>query len=137
MNEFNNCHDPYTDVNMENAGKLFIQKLIENNENMSYRIAELENLLNIRVAQQQENNKLFGETLLLSVLLLRHAHEGNDELLNETKQRLSSLIRQAAEFNTFYAISSELLHGLLTVCGKSVDTRELKHLLKPHKSSKS
>ncbi|MDO4226200.1 hypothetical protein [Neisseria sp.] len=118
------------------AGKLFIEKLIDEVNDLRRELHFLENRIRIEDTLQAERNKLFGESMLLSVLLLRYIKEGDKSVLSAAENKLAKLIKQSVVFGTQCSMPISVWRELVEACGKVADTRELKNLSKSRKPPK-
>lgn len=90
----------------------------------------------IRIEQtlQTKRNKLFGETMLLSVLLLKYIKDKNESDIAAAEAKLKQLIKESEVFETQCSMPVEVWRELAEACGKMADTRVLKNLSKPSKT---
>lgn len=118
------------DVGAAELGQLFVQRLTDKIDAVLYRMNTLEIYASKQRQQQEQTNQVLSEALLLSLLLLRHAREGDEALLEQAEQRLHQLAKEAVSMDVFSSMPAHFWQDFLDVCGKRSDTRALKHQVK-------
>lgn len=127
--------DDLTELDAADVGQLFVEKLLDEIDSLRTELYEVRHVIRIEQTLQEKRNKLFGETMLLSVLLLRYIKDENESDLAAAETKLKQLIKEAEVFETQCSMSIEVWSELVEACGKMADTRVLKNLSKPSKNA--
>lgn len=126
--------DDWNELDAADVGQLFVGKLLDEIDSLRTELYEMKHVISIEQTLQAKRNKLFAETMLLSVLLLRYIKEKNESSLTAAETKLKQLIKEAEVFETQCSMSVEVWRELVEACGKMTDTRVLKHLSKPSRN---
>lgn len=125
MSEFDE-HLPVEELNTETLGYLFIEKLLQEQQALARKMAEFEFKHMMNSTLQRHRNELFAETLLLAILLLRHAQEDTPELLEQATQRLQNIANRAADAEPYLSMDKAYWREFIEVCGQTIKARTLK-----------
>lgn len=127
--------DEWNELDAADAGRLFVAKLLDEVDDLQRELYDMQHRISIEQTLQAKRNKLFSETMLLSVLLLRYIKDENESDLTAAETKLKQLIKESEVFETQCSMSVEVWRELAEACGKMADTRVLKNLSKPPKKS--
>ncbi|OSI10949.1 hypothetical protein [Neisseria zoodegmatis] len=127
--------DDWNELDAADVGQLFVEKMLDEIDSLRTELYEIQHAIRIEQTLQAKRNKLFGETMLLSVLLLRYIKDENESDLAAAETKLKQLIKESEVFETQCSMSAEVWRELVEACGKMADTRVLKNLSKPSKNA--
>lgn len=108
-----------------------IEDLQDQIDHLSREIRRLEDEKRVMSLLQSYQNRLFGDTLLLAVSILRYAKENDQEHLDQAVRQLQKTVNQAGDCFTSQAMGSGFCRELIEVVGKTVSTRSLKSSINP------
>ena len=126
--------DEWDEPDATEAGRLFIAKLLDEIDCLRRELYDMQYTIRIEQTLQTKRNKLFGETMLLSVLLLKYIKDKNESDMAAAEAKLKQLIKESEVFETQCSMPVEVWRELAEACGKMADTRVLKNLSKPSKT---
>lgn len=126
--------DEWDEPDATEAGRLFVAKLLDEIDCLRRELYDMQYTIRIEQTLQTKRNKLFGETMLLSVLLLKYIKDKNESDMAAAEGKLKQLIKESEVFETQCSMPVEVWRELAEACGKMADTRVLKNLSKPSKT---
>lgn len=126
--------DEWDEPDATEAGRLFVAKLLDEINCLRRELYDMQHTIRIEQTLQTKRNKLFGETMLLSVLLLKYIKDKNESDMAAAEAKLKQLIKESEVFETQCSMPVEVWRELAEACGKMADTRVLKNLSKPSKT---
>ena len=126
--------DEWDEPDATEAGRLFVAKLLDEIDCLRRELDDMQYTIRIEQTLQTKRNKLFGETMLLSVLLLKYIKDKNESDMAAAEAKLKQLIKESEVFETQCSMPVEVWRELAEACGKMADTRVLKNLSKPSKT---
>ncbi|HFC8501152.1 TPA: hypothetical protein ACFP30_000944 [Neisseria oralis] len=126
--------DEWDEPDATEAGRLFVAKLLDEIDCLRRELYDMQYTIRIEQTLQTKRNKLFGETMLLSVLLLKYIKDKNESDMAAAEAKLKQLIKESEVFETQCSMPVEVWRELAEACGKMADTRVLKNLSKPSKT---
>ena len=126
--------DEWDEPDATEAGRLFVAKLLDEIDCLRRELYDMQYTIRIEQTLQTKRNKLFGETMLLSVLLLKYIKDKNESDIAAAEAKLKQLIKESEVFETQCSMPVEVWRELAEACGKMADTRVLKNLSKPSKT---
>ncbi|RKV77110.1 MAG: hypothetical protein D8H97_19945 [Neisseria sp.] len=126
--------DEWDEPDATEAGRLFVAKLLDEINCLRRELYDMQYTIRIEQTLQTKRNKLFGETMLLSVLLLKYIKDKNESDIAAAEAKLKQLIKESEVFETQCSMPVEVWRELAEACGKMADTRVLKNLSKPSKT---
>lgn len=126
--------DEWDEPDATEAGRLFVAKLLDEIDCLRRELYDMQYTIRIEQTLQTKRNKLFGETMLLSVLLLKYIKDKNESDMAAAEAKLKQLIKESEVFETQCSMPVEVWRELAEACGKMADTRVLKNLSKSSKT---
>lgn len=126
--------DEWDEPDATEAGRLFVAKLLDEIDCLRRELYDMQYTIRIEQTLQTKRNKLFGETMLLSALLLKYIKDKNESDMAAAEAKLKQLIKESEVFETQCSMPVEVWRELAEACGKMADTRVLKNLSKPSKT---
>ena len=126
--------DEWDEPDATEAGRLFVAKLLDEIDCLRRELYDMQYTIRIEQTLQTKRNKLFGETMLLSVLLLKYIKDKNESDMAAAEAKLKQFIKESEVFETQCSMPVEVWRELAEACGKMADTRVLKNLSKPSKT---